>query len=211
MGPSLKRAESGGNGIGMRIYFHLNPSGFSNCYIVSNEKTNEAIIIDPGLITEAIIEQIESDGLKLVAVLITHNHGSHVHGLKTLTKIYTPKIYGADWEIAGKETNVIAGNGKIRIAGMSVQYITLPGHTADSMAYKIGNVFFTGDAISAGKIGATNSSYSSHILRLNLNEKILSQQENTVILPGHGPPTTVGAERRFNSELGYKNVNTVYF
>lgn len=195
----------------MKIYFHLNPTGFSNCYIVANEKTNEAIIIDPGIITAAIIEQIESNNLKLAAVLITHNHGSHVHGLKTLRKIYTPKIYGADLEIAGKETNVIAGNGKIRIAGMTVQYITLPGHTADSMVYKIGNVFFTGDAVSAGKIGSTNSSYSSHILRLNLNEKILSQQENTVILPGHGPPTSVGAERRFNTELGYKTVNTVFF
>lgn len=195
----------------MKIYFHLNPTGFSNCYIVANEKTNEAIIIDPGIITASIIEQIESNCLKLVAVLVTHNHGSHVHGLKTLTKIYTPKIYGADWEIAGKETNVIAGSGKIRIAGMSVQYITLPGHTADSMVYKIGNVFFTGDSISAGKIGSTNSSYSSHILRLNLNEKILSQQENTVIFPGHGPPTTVGAERRFNKELGYKKASTVYF
>ena len=101
----------------MKIYFHLNLTGFSNCYIVANEKTKEALIIDPGIITESIIDQLESNSYKLVAVLVTHNHGSHVHGLKTLTKIYTPKIYGADWEIAGKETNVITGNGKIRLFG----------------------------------------------------------------------------------------------
>ena len=195
----------------MKIYFHLNLTGFSNCYIVANEKTKEALIIDPGIITESIIDQLESNFYKLVAVLVTHNHGSHVHGLKTLTKIYTPKIYGADWEIAGKETNVITGNGKIRLAGMTVQYITLPGHTADSMVYKIGNVFFTGDSISAGRIGSTNSSYSSHILRLNLNEKILSQQENTVIMPGHGPPTTVGAERRINKDVNYKDLELGQF
>ena len=195
----------------MKIYFHLNLTGFSNCYIVANEKTKEALIIDPGIITESIIDQLESNSYKLVAVLVTHNHGSHVHGLKTLTKIYTPKIYGADWEIAGKETNVITGNGSIRLAGMTVQYITLPGRTADSMVYKIGNVFFTGDSISAGRIGSTNSSYSSHILRLNLNEKILSQQENTVIMPGHGPPTTVGAERRFNKDVNYKDLEPSQF
>ena len=195
----------------MKIYFHLNLTGFSNCYIVANEKTKEALIIDPGIITESIIDQLESNSYKLVAVLVTHNHGSHVHGLKTLTKIYTPKIYGADWEIAGKETNVITGNGKIRLAGMTVQYITLPGHTADSMVYKIGNVFFTGDSISAGRIGSSNSSYSSHILRLNLNEKILSQQENTVIMPGHGPPTTVCAERRFNKDVNYKDLELGQF
>lgn len=195
----------------MKIYFHLNLTGFSNCYIIANEKTKEALIVDPGKITEDIIYHIESNFYKLVAVLITHNHGSHVHGLKTLTKIYSPKIYGADWEIAGKETNVITGDGKLHIAGLSVQYITLPGHTADSMVYKIGNVFFTGDSISAGRIGSTNSSYSRHILKTNLNEKILSQQENTVIMPGHGPPTSVGAERKFNKELDYKESGITKF
>ena len=185
----------------MKIYYHLNPEGFSNCYVVANEKTKEAIIIDPGILNEEIIEQIESNSFKLTSVLITHNHGSHVDGLKTLLKIYSPKIYAADWEIAGKQTCVLNGDGKIRLAGMNVQYMTLPGHTADSMIYKIGNVIFSGDAISAGMIGNTNSSYSTHILKRNINEKILSQQHNTVLMPGHGPPTSVGAERSFNKDL----------
>lgn len=185
----------------MKIYYHVNPQGFSNTYIITNEKSKEAIIIDPGQMNEEIIAQIESNGLKLTSVLITHNHPSHVNGLKTMLKIYSPKIYGADWEIAGKETTVLNGDGKMRLAGMTVHYMTLPGHTADSMIYKIGNVLFTGDTISAGEIGSTNSSYSSHILRRNINEKILSQQENTVIMPGHGPPTSVVAERNFNMAI----------
>ncbi len=185
----------------MKIYYHVNPQGFSNTYIITNEKPKEAIIIDPGQMNEEIIAQIESNGLKLTSVLITHNHPSHVNGLKTMLKIYSPKIYGADWEIAGKETIVLNGDGKMRLAGMTVHYMTLPGHTADSMIYKIGNVLFTGDTISAGEIGSTNSSYSSHILRRNINEKILSQQENTVIMPGHGPPTSVVAERNFNMDI----------
>ncbi len=193
----------------MKIYYHLNPSGFSNCYVVANEKTREAIIIDPGEINEEIIEQIEVNGLNLSSVLITHNHGSHVLGLKTMLKIYSPKIYGADWEIAGKETIVLNGDGKIRIAGMTVHYMTLPGHTSDSMVFKIGNVLFTGDTISAGKIGSTNSSYSGHVLRRNIKEKILSQQENTVIMPGHGPPTSVGAEKNFNIDLQGNIVNNL--
>lgn len=184
----------------MKIYFHLNVGGFSNTYIVTNEKTSEAIIIDPGKLTEEIIRRLEDNNLKLVAILITHNHGSHVHGLKTLLKIYTPKIYGADWEIARDKTNVITGDGTLRIAGLSVKYMNLPGHTSDSMIYQIGNSIFTGDTISAGKLGSTNSSYSKHLLLRNLNEKVLSQQENTVLFPGHGPPTTVGAERKFNTD-----------
>ena len=104
----------------MKVYFHLNLSGFSNCYVVVNEKTNEAILIDPGEITEKIIEQIEGNNYKLVAVLITHNHGSHVNGLKTLRKIYSPKIFGAEWEIAKNNTTIITGDGKLRLAGFIV-------------------------------------------------------------------------------------------
>ncbi len=177
----------------MKIYFHLNAGGFSNCYVVVNEDTSEAIIIDPGKVTEEIISQIEDNHFKLAAVLITHNHGSHVDGLKTLRKIYSPKIFAADWEVAGNDTTVIHGDGKTRIAKMQVRYMTIPGHTADSVVYNIGNVLFTGDVLSAGEIGATNSSYSEYILRSNIEQKIFSQLDSVILMPGHGPPTTLGA------------------
>ena len=185
----------------MKIFYHLNPEGFSNTYVIANEKTKDVIIIDPGAMNEEIIEQIEANEFKLTSVLITHNHGSHVNGLKTLLKIYSPRIYGADWGIAGKDTTVLNGDGKLRLAGMTVHYMTLPGHTVDSMIYKIGTVLFTGDSITAGRIGSTDSSYSSHILRQNINERIFSQQENTIIMPGHGPPSSVGAEKYCNMDL----------
>ena len=183
----------------MKIYVHLNPQGFSNSYLVVNDKTNDALLVDPGHVTEPLIAQLEESRYRLTAILVTHNHGSHVQGLKTLSK-----IYGADWDIAGDRTNVISGDGKIRVAGLSVRYIMLPGHTTDSMVYKIENVLFTGDSISAGLLGSTNSSYSSQILRVNIEEKIFSEQDATVILPGHGPPTTVGAEKLFNSGMNKK-------
>lgn len=182
----------------MKIYFHLNLGGFSNCYLIVNEESNEAIIIDPGKITDDIISQLEDNHLKLSAVLITHNHGSHVDGLRTLRKIYSPKIYAADWEVAGDNTTVISGDGKVRIAKMTVKYMSIPGHTADSVVYGIGNVLFTGDVLSAGQIGSTNSSYSEFILKSNIEQKIFSQQEGTILMPGHGPPTTLGAVKEYN-------------
>ncbi len=185
----------------MKIYFHLNLEGFSNCYVIVNEKSHEAIIVDPGKITTEIINHIEVGGYKLEGVLISHNHGSHVAGLSTLRKIYKPKIYAADWEVARDETNVLKDDGCVKIAGLNVEYYSLPGHTSDSMLYKIGGVFFTGDSISAGRIGSTNTKFSRHTLIKNITAKILSQTDDIVIMPGHGPPTTVGTERIYNPHL----------
>jgi len=191
----------------MKVYFHLNLGGFSNCYVVVNEANREAIIIDPGQVTDELIEQLESESYHLAGVLVTHNHGSHVHGLKTLRKIYSPKILAADWEVAREETTVISGDGKIRLGGMLVHYMAVPGHTADSMVYKIGNMMFTGDVLMAGTIGNTASSFSNFILKTNIEEKILSQTEDTVLFPGHGPPATVGSVRQFNIDFEEKNQN----
>lgn len=185
----------------MKVYFHLNIEGFSNCYLIVNEHTKQAIIVDPGIVTHQIIDNIERSGYDLAGVLITHNHGSHVHGLKVLQKIYTPEIYAADWEVADEKTCVLKDEGTIEIAGLEVSYMSVPGHTPDSMVYKIGNILFTGDVISAGRIGSSNNKYSEKALISNIKQKILSQTDETVLMPGHGPPTTVGAERIFNVEV----------
>ncbi len=185
----------------MKVYFHMNLESFSNCYIVVNDKEKKALIIDPGKIRNEMIDQIEDGGYELVAALITHNHPGHIQGLETLKKIYDIAVYAADYNIAGSSSSVIKGDGTIKTAGLNVSYFAIPGHTPDSMVYKIGNVLFTGDTISAGRIGETSSSYSRKTLITGLKTKILTQQEDTLIMSGHGPLTSVGAERMFNTDL----------
>lgn len=192
----------------MKIYFHINEGGFSNCYLVVNEISNQAIIIDPGKITKEMIARIEDNHLNLAAVLITHNHGSHADGLKTLRKIYSPKVFAADWTIAANDTTVITGDGSTQIEGMQVSYLSIPGHTADSVVYSIGSILFTGDVLLSGEIGKTNSSYSEYILRSNIEHKIFSQLDSTILMPGHGPPTTLGAAKAiYNQNLPQKKLN----
>ena len=190
----------------MKIYFHLNEGGFSNCYLVVDEVSNQAIIIDPGKITKEIIARIEDNHLNLAAVLITHNHGSHADGLKTLRKIYSPKVFAADWTVAANDTTVITGDGSTQIEGMQVSYLSIPGHTSDSVVYGIGSILFTGDVLLSGEIGKTNSSYSEYILRSNIEHKIFSQLESTILMPGHGPPSTLGAAKAiYNQNLPQKH------
>ena len=192
----------------MKIYFHINEGGFSNCYLVVNEISNQAIIIDPGKIRKEMIARIEDNHLNLAAVLITHNHGSHADGLKTLRKIYSPKVFAADWTVAANDTTVITGDGTTQIEGMQVSYLSIPGHTADSVVYSIGSILFTGDVLLSGEIGKTNSSYSEYILRSNIEHKIFSQLDSTILMPGHGPPTTLGAAKAiYNQNLPQKKLN----
>ena len=91
---------------------------------------------------------------------------------------------------------------------MQVRYMTLPGHTADSVVYGIGNILFSGDVLSAGEIGTTNSSYSEYILRSNIEQKILSQLDSVILMPGHGPPSTLGAIKAFNQNM--KNPSVLF-
>ena len=193
----------------MKVYFHFNIDGFSNCYVVTNEKNMEALIIDPGKITKEILEQVESGPYNLTAVLITHSHKSHVRGLETLKKIYKPKVYAADFDIAGSEETLLNGDGIIYAAGLQIKHLALPGHSADSMAYKIGHIVFTGDTIFAGMISNPSSTYARRTLISNISTKILSQQDDIILMPGHGPPSTLAAEKNFNP--AFLQAPTEYF
>ncbi|MDR1785092.1 MAG: MBL fold metallo-hydrolase [Spirochaetaceae bacterium] len=185
----------------MKIYYHINMESFANCYLVVNEDTREALIIDPCKITPALLNQIEDDRYNLTAVLITHSHPGHHRGLRTLKKIYTPRVYAAEYDLAGSSATILKDSGTITEAGFTVHYSSLPGHSADSICYRIAHVIFTGDVLTAGITGTTDSNYAKHALAQNVRAKLFSRPGFEIIMPGHGPPSSVEAEQRFNIEL----------
>jgi glyoxylase-like metal-dependent hydrolase (beta-lactamase superfamily II) len=188
----------------MKIYLHLDFEKLTNCYLIVNEDTKKALIIDPCKITTTLIKQIEDGGYDLVAVFITHKHENHYRGLKTLKKIYDFSVYAADNELS-TDKNVLKGEGIKEIGGLNVEYFSLPGHSSDSMVYKIENAIFTGDVIFAGKIGSSSCAYTRKYLANGIKSKIFSLNDGTIIMPGHGPITSVAAEKQFNLDLN--NIN----
>lgn len=185
----------------MKIYFHYSLDGFSNGYLVGNEATGEAIVIDPGVMNRELLGHIEENRFSVAAVLVTHNHASHHRGLQTLLRVYNPKVYAADAELNGTKTVLLQGDGSFLAAGFTVRYFAVPGHSPDSLMYQIEKVVFTGDALFAGRLGGTNNVYGKRNLVTHLRSKLLDQNDATIIMPGHGPPSTIGAERLFNAEL----------
>ena len=204
----------------MNLYFHYCPQGLSNCYILGAEPPatdashtkdashlkdalhpKDAIIIDPGSMDTEMLNLIEENAYKLRGVFVTHDHPHHVQGLKTIIKVYNPKIYAINPIIRELRTTIVRDGDQIKLGPFKIEVISIPGHSADSAVYKIGRLLFTGDTLTAGLVGSTVSSYAAATQVTSLRSKILSLPGDYTVLPGHGPPSSLEAERRFNLGL----------
>lgn len=211
----------------MKLFFHYCLSGFSNCYILGSDFSSgkeqspqqeapslgrepllsphpaarDAIIIDPGCMDEEILNFIEQNEYTLRGILVTHDHRNHVRGLRTIKRIYDVDIYGVNHIILDHKTNIVKDGDVLNLGPFRVEVISVPGHSSDSAVYSIEHFLFTGDVLSAGLVGSTASSYGAAVQMTALRSKILSIQGNIVVLPGHGPPSCLEAERYFNAGI----------
>ncbi|TXT45216.1 MAG: Zn-dependent hydrolase [Spirochaetes bacterium] len=185
----------------MKIYQHYSIYGFSNTYIVGNEATSQALIIDPSELTISMIDQIQHNRYELTAILITHNHIHHTRGVKTLMRIYQPQVYASNMRIYDIACRKVRDRDEFQESGFSISAIAVPGHSQDSIVYKIGASLFTGDALHAGVIGRTTSAFNAQALSERIGEKLLCYPEDSLVFPGHGPPSTLGTEKKFNLGL----------
>jgi glyoxylase-like metal-dependent hydrolase (beta-lactamase superfamily II) len=199
----------------MKLFFHYCNFGFSNCYILGTEPNphdaapterrfdGEAIIIDPGNMDEGILNFIEQHNYRLMGVLITHDHLNHVHGLRTLKRVYDVEVYAVNRFILDHKTTMVKDGETFDIGSFHIETITVPGHSSDSAIYKIEHLLFTGDALNAGLLGTTASSYGAEVQMNALRTKIFSLPGNYGIFPGHGPPSTLEVEKRFNAGIQF--------
>jgi len=185
----------------MKLYYEFSSSDFCNCYILGSEKQNAAIIVDPSSIKNTTVEIIENNNFDLKAILITHDHRHHVRGLRTLKQIYDVEIYAVNQNIMNHKTTMVRDGDKISIADFTIEVISIPGHSSDSVVYRIENMLFTGDVLTAGLVGSTASAYGATTQMNKLRSRLLPLPGDYTVLPGHGPPSTLEAERRFNTDI----------
>lgn len=176
-------------------------TGFANCYVVGPDGGGPAAIIDPGHFDSSLLARIERAGLEIVAVLLTHSHRAHCGGVGTVVGVYRACVYGHRGS-AGIRVDQALGHGhRVAVGPLEFQVSELPGHAADSLAFRVEDLLFTGDALLAGEIGSTPTAAARANLVTALRERVLSLPDRVTILPGHGPPTTVRTERAFNTAL----------
>ena len=192
-----------------------------NCYLVWNKEDRVGVIIDPGDEDELIIERIEKRGIIPKAILLTHGHGDHIAAVGPLKEKYDIPIYiGRDdaHMLLSPSANVSAIFGYevicppadktvsdldvIKFGSLEFTVFLTPGHSPGGVCYFTQNVLFCGDTLFNGSVGRTDLPGGSYdVLIDSINKKILSLPDDIVCYPGHGPKTTVGAERRNNPFL----------
>jgi glyoxylase-like metal-dependent hydrolase (beta-lactamase superfamily II) len=186
--------------------------GFSNCYILGTDLENEnvprdAIVVDPGSMEAPMLDFIEKYRYRLRAVLITHDHINHDRGLRTLKRIYDVDVYAVNPLVREHKTCIVKDGDILTLGAITVTVLTVPGHSSDSAVYLVNHTLFTGDALTAGLLGTTISSYGASIQMNALRSKVLSLPGTYIILPGHGPPSTLDAERQFNAGIQFYEEN----
>jgi len=184
------------------VFFHYSLHGFANVFLVGNDATMEAVIVDPAAFTLGLLQFIEDKGYTVKAVLVTHSHSRHIDGLRTLLRIYDAEVFSSNATLGDIPCRMVTDGENFTVCGLAVQALSVPGHSADSVVYRLDKLLFTGDTLNAGLIGKTMSQYGNKLLKEQLARKVLSLADDCLVLPGHGPPSTIGAEKLYN--LGWK-------
>ena len=194
-----------------------------NCYVFRRDGSDRALIVDPGDEAPKLLSAIESLGVQLDGILLTHTHFDHVGAVAPVAKatgaeVWVPEIEKpvlADimsfvpWSGFGPyeswdAEHTLRGGEKLELAGFEIDVIFTPGHSPGHVTYSFADerALLSGDVLFQGSIGRTDLPGGDHAQMLaSLRDKLLTRDDATVVLPGHGPATTIGRERASNPFL----------
>jgi len=204
------------------MFFKCIPVGFlaANCYILGDEKTKKAVIIDPGGDAQLILDVLDKNDLHAELIILTHGHPDHIGALQEIkdkTQAKTALHQSDEAILSGVRNRLqsqfeiksipsvdmkLKGGEVLKVGEISLEIIHTPGHTPGGICIKVNDMIFTGDTLFAGSIGRTDFPGGSYEQIMDsINSKLLTQNDDTVIYPGHGDKSTIKREKATNPFL----------
>lgn len=193
-----------------------------NCFLLADPGTRDAVIIDPGEDADLFLRRLAGERLTLRAVWLTHAHLDHILGVRRVVEAQGVPVYlhpadrplyeglaqQGSWlgvRAAGPPPppdHELADGGVVTVGGLDFEVRHVPGHSPGGVAFVGHGIALVGDALFAGSIGRTDlPGGNAETLLRGIREKLLSLPDETIVYPGHGPETSIGAERRTNPFL----------
>jgi hydroxyacylglutathione hydrolase len=176
-------------------------------YVVHDEE--EAVLIDTAYNAEMMLEILAARRLRLVGMCLTHGHADHAEGIQRIVSRWPVPVYlgPADltllhWKPSASQLASPRHGGTIRVGKLEVRCLVTPGHTAGGTCYRVempwGPVTFVGDTLFAGSVGRSNPAQLYHTHLESVGRHVLTLPADCLLLPGHGPGTTVREELEHN-------------
>lgn len=194
----------------------------TNCYLVASNQTHEGMVIDPAGDGARIMTNIEELGLKISLVVVTHTHRDHIGAIRSIIEstrahlaVHTAEAqtlqgftrrnlseFAPGLEVPPAPDMLLNDGDTLTVGDLVFQVLHTPGHSVGGICIAGYGVVFSGDTLFNMGIGRTDGPGGNfNQLISSIRGKLLVLPDQTVVLPGHGPRTTIGRERRANPFL----------
>jgi hydroxyacylglutathione hydrolase len=180
-------------------------------YIIADDATKEAAIVDPSFNADAIIRILRDQNLNVKYIINTHHHSDHTASNEDFRSNFGAKVVAHKLANVNKDISVVDGE-VIRVGEIVIKVIHTPGHTPDSICLLVDDKLLTGDTLFVGECGRTDlPSGSAEDMYHSLFGKLMKLDDNITVYPGHDygpkPYSTIGIERRTNYTLRKRTVD----